>query len=118
MIVFSRLSSFMALPMHTFESIHLAVSESSKSQFYDNRSVLSSPKYTHKYRTQIYTHTHKYKHWICSVLSNHPEPTETYLSSQREQGEEGNCTLVLGGSTAPNLLEPPQIASLLKKEGV
>ena len=39
-------------------------------------------------------------------------------SSQGEQGEEGNCTLVPCGSAAPHLLEPPHIASLMKKECV
>ena len=40
--------------------------------------------------------------------------TEPYLnaSSQEEQGVEGNCTQIPGGSTALNLFEPPHVVSV------
>ena len=39
-----------------------------------------------------------------------------YWALSREQGVEG--TLVQSGSTAPNLLEPFQVVSVQRKEGV
>ena len=40
--------------------------------------------------------------------------TEPYLTalSQEEQGVEGNCTQIPGGSTALNLFEPPRVVSV------
>ena len=47
---------------------------------------------------------------------NTTEPSLT-TSSQGKLGVDGNCTLDAGGSTAPNLSKPFQIALVQTKEG-